>query len=174
MLISWTRFLNLVVLLGSASLSTLALADDFRLGFVNTDRIFREAQVAEQAHKRLEKEFAKREKEIAQLGEVLSKDSAALEKESLTLSQSALNAKKKRLVELEKEAQRKKREFEEDLNSRRNEELQQLLEKANKMIKLVAESEKYDIILQEAVYVNPKHDITDRVIKALNGAAANK
>ncbi len=174
MLISWTRLLNWVVLLGSAGMSTLALADDFRLGFVNTDRIFRESRVATQAHQRLEGEFAKREKDITRLGEELSKESAALEKEALTLSQSALNAKKKTLADREKELQRKSREFQEDLNSRRNEELQQLLEKANKMIKQIAEAEKYDIVLQEAVYVNPKHDMTDRVIKALNGVAAGK
>ncbi len=75
-------------------------------------------------------------------------------------------------MDQDREFQRKRREFQEDLNSRKNEELQQVLERANKVVKQVAEAEKYDMILQEAVYVNPKHDITDKVIKALNSGAA--
>ncbi len=174
MLISWTRLLNVAVLLGSAGVSTLVYAEDFRLGFVNTDRIFREAHAAKQAHKRLEEEFAKREKEIARLGDSLAKDASSLDKEGLTLSQSALHAKKKELADREKEVQRKSREFQEDLNSRRNEELQLVLERANKAIKQTAESEKYDLVLQEAVYVNPKYDITDKVIKVLNATTGVK
>jgi outer membrane protein len=75
------------------------------------------------------------------------------------------------LVDQDREFQRKRREFQEDLNARKNEELQQVLERANKVVKQVAETEKYDLILQEAVYVNPKHDITDKVIKVLNSVA---
>ena len=52
--------------------------------------------------------------------------------------------------------------------------LQQVLEKANKVIKQVAETEKYDAVLQEAVYINPKYDITDKVIKALNATTGAK
>jgi outer membrane protein len=74
-------------------------------------------------------------------------------------------------VDQDREFQRKRREFQEDLNARKNEELNQVLERANKVVKQVAEQEKYDIILQEAVYINPKHDITDKVIKALNAGA---
>jgi hypothetical protein len=76
-------------------------------------------------------------------------------------------------VDQDREFQRKRREFQEDLNARKNEELQQVLERANRVVKQVAEAEKYDLILQEAVYINPKHDITDKVIKALNAAASN-
>jgi len=42
------------------------------------------------------------------------------------------------------------------------------------VVKQVADSEKYDLILQEAVYVNPKHDITDKVIRALNASSAGR
>ena len=63
--------------------------------------------------------------------------------------------------------QRKQREYTEDLNLRRNQELAGLLERANKIIRQIAESEKYDLILQEAVYRSPRVDITERVLKAL-------
>jgi len=60
------------------------------------------------------------------------------------------------------------REFREDLNLRRNEELAALFERANKVIRGIAEAEKFDLILQEAVYRSPRIDITDKVLKALS------
>ena len=90
------------------------------------------------------------------------------EREAPTLSEGQRASRQKQLLDQDRDFQRKRREFQEDLNSRKNEELQQVLERANKVVKQVAEAEKYDLVLQEAVYVNPKHDITDKVIKALN------
>jgi len=92
------------------------------------------------------------------------------EREAPTLAESQRNARQKQLVDQDRDFQRKRREFQEDLNARKNEELQQVIERANKVVKTLAETEKYDLILQESVYVNPKHDITDKVIKALNAA----
>jgi outer membrane protein len=45
-------------------------------------------------------------------------------------------------------------------------------DRINKVVKQLAEQEKYDIIVDQAVYISPKHDITDKVIKALNAAPA--
>ena len=72
------------------------------------------------------------------------------------------------MVDQDREFQRKRREFQEDLNARKNEELQLIIDRANRAVKALAESEKFDLIVQEAVYINPRHDITDRVIKSLN------
>jgi outer membrane protein len=84
------------------------------------------------------------------------------------LSESQRAQRQKQLLDQDRDFQRKRREFQEDLNARKNEELQQVLERANRVVKQVAEAEKYDVVLQEAVYINPRHDITDKVIKALN------
>ncbi len=156
----------LAALFGLSALA--AQAEEFRIGFVNTDRIFREATSAKAAQTKLEQEFSRREKELVDLGNTLKNLSEKFEREAPTLSESQRNTRQKQLVEQDRDFQRKRREFQEDLNSRKNEELQQVLERANKVVKQVAESEKYDLVLQEAVYVNPKHDITDKVIKALN------
>jgi outer membrane protein len=147
-----------------------AQADDFKVGFVNTDRIFREANTAKAAQAKLEQEFAKREKELNDLGAALKSASDKFEREAPTLSESQRTQRQKALVDEDRDFQRKRREFQEDLNARKNEELQQVLDRANRVVKQVAESEKYDVILQEAVYINPKLDITDKVIKALNTA----
>ena len=158
----------LVALLGL--LAFAAQAQEFRVGFVNTDRIFREANTAKAAQAKLETEFARRENELNDIGTALKSLSDKFEREAPTLSEAQRAPRQKQLVDQDREFQRKRREFQEDLNARKNEELQQVLERANKVVKQVAEAEKYDVVLQEAVYINPKHDITDKVIRALNAA----
>lgn len=156
----------LACFLGVVSLA--AQTQEFRIGFVNTDRLLKEASSAKAAQAKLEQEFAKREKELVDLGNSLKIAGDKFEREAPTMTEAQRNARQKQLLDQDREFQRKRREFQEDLTSRKNEELQQVLERANKVVKQVAETEKYDVILQEAVYMNPKHDITDRVLKAMN------
>ena len=149
-----------------------AHAQDFKIGFVNTDRIFREASSAKAAQAKLEQEFSRREKELVDIGSTLKSNSEKFEREAPTLSESQRAARQKQLVDQDREFQRKRREFQEDLNTRKNEEQQLVIERANRAVKQVAETEKFDVVFQEAVYINPKHDITDKVIKALNAAVS--
>lgn len=158
----------LLLVLGVLALAGRAQAEDFRVGFVNTDRIFREANTAKASQAKLEQEFARREKELNELGTALKAASEKFERDAPTLAEGQRGTRQKALIDQDREFQRKRREFQEDLNSRKNEELQQVLERANRVVKQVAEQEKYDLILQEAVYINPKHDITEKVIRALN------
>ncbi len=153
-----------------AGFATVVTAADFKVGFVNTDRIFRESSAAKAAQTKLEQEFSKRERELESLGQQLKSASDKFEKDAPTLSESQRTSRQRELVEQDRDFQRKRREFQEDLGQRKNEELQAVLQRANRVIKQVAENEKYDLILQEAVYINPKHDITDRVIGNLNNA----
>ncbi len=165
-----TRLLAALVLSAMAFASQVQ-AQEFRVGFVNTDRIFKEAATAKAAQSKLEQEFSKREKELVDLGATIKTLADKLERDAPTLSEAQRNTRQKQLVDQDREFQRKRREFQEDLNSRKNEELQLVLERANKVVKQVAEAEKYDLVLQDAVYINPKHDITDKVIKALNAGS---
>ena len=149
---------------------TASQAQEFRVGFINTDRIFKEANTAQQAQKKLEQEFSKREKDLNDAGNALKSAVEKFERDASTLSESQRMARQKQLGEQDRDFQRKRREFQEELNARKNEEFQLVLEKANRVIRQVAETEKYDLVLQEAVYINPKHDITDKVLKAINSA----
>ena len=149
-----------------------AQAQEVRIGFVSTDRIFKEANTAKSAQLKLEQEFSKREKEIMDSGATLKTLADNFDREAPTLSTAQRTTRQKQLVEQDREFQRKRREFQEDLNARKNEELQQVIERANKVVKQVAEAEKYDLILQDAVYVNPRLDITDKVLKVLNSNGA--
>lgn len=145
-----------------------AAAQEFKIGIVNLDRIVREAAPAKAAQTKLEQEFGKREKELAELGNQIKAGSERLEREAPTLSESQRAARQKQLVDQDREFQRKRREFQEDLNNRKNEELQLIIDRANRAVKAMAEAEKFDLIIQEAVYINPKHDITDKVIRQIN------
>ncbi len=147
-----------------------AAAQEFKIGIVNLDRIVRESGPAKAAQTKLEQEFSRREKELADLGNQVKAASERLEREAPTLPETQRAARQKQLVDQDREFQRKRREFQEDLNNRKNEELQSLIERANRAVRALAEAEKYDLIVQEAVYINPKHDITDKVIRQLNGA----
>lgn len=163
-------FYNAVFTLTVALAGLTAHADEIRIGFINTDRIFKEANTAKQAQVKLEQEFSKRDKDLNDAGAALKTAVEKFEREAPTLSESQRLTRQKQLGEQDRDFQRKRREFQEELNARKNEEFQLVLERANRVIKQVAEAEKYDLVLQEAVYISPKHDITDKVLKVINSA----
>ncbi len=143
-------------------------AGDFRVGYVDTERILRESAPALKASQKIEKEFAGRDQDIKKLAGQVRELQDFLEKKGAALPDAERRNKERELSNLSAELQREQREFREDLNLRKNEELAVVLDRANKVIQSIAESEKYDLILQEAVYRNPKIDITDKVLKALS------
>lgn len=143
----------------------LACAEDFKVGVVDTERILRESVPAKKAERKIEKEFSGRDQEIKKLMKQTKELQTLLEKDDGKLSDADRRNKERELTAMNVNLQRMQREFREDLNLRKNEELAIVLEMTNKAIQAIAESEKYDLILQEAVYRNPKIDITDRVIK---------
>jgi len=158
-----------LTVLAAALLSVAAPAAlaESRLGFVNSDRVMREAAPAVRAQQRLEKEFEKRDQELQRLGKELQALQEDLERNGVTMAEADRRNKERSFNDLNRDFQRKQREFREDLNQRRNEELASVLDRANRAVKQIAEAEKYDVILQEAVYASPRIDITDKVIKAL-------
>jgi outer membrane protein len=154
-----------------AALVSGAYAQEARVAFISSQRITNESAPAKAATAKLEAEFSKRQKELADLQSTLKSFSEKFDRDAPTMTESQRAAKQKEFSEQNRDFLRKKREFDEDLNSRRNEELQQVYEKATKAIKQLAETEKYDLVVQDAVYFNPKIDITDKVIKVLNAGA---
>jgi outer membrane protein len=147
---------------------SLAQAQELKIGYVNSERVMREANLAKAAQTKLEGEFGKREKDLADLGARLKAAADKLEKDAPTLAEAERSRRQRELVEQDREFQRKRREFQEDLNQRKNEELASVLERANKVIKQIFDQEKYDLILQDAVHWSPRVDITKKVIDALN------
>ena len=145
-------------------------AQELKIGYVNSERILREANPAKAAQTKLETEFGKREKDLADAANRLKAASDKLEKDAPTLPEAERTRRQRDLVEQDRDFQRRRREFQEDLNQRKNEELAGVVERANKVIKQIFDAEKYDLILQDpVVFAGPRVDITDKVIKALNG-----
>jgi outer membrane protein len=145
-----------------------AQAAEYKIGFVNTERLFREAAPAKRAQQKLEKEFAARDAEIQKVSKQVRDLQAALEKDGSTMSETERRNKERDLANLSRDLQRSQREFREDLNLRRNEELASVQERANRVIQQIAEAEKFDLILQDpVVFASQKIDITEKVIKAL-------
>src|SRR3989338_8560882 len=165
-----TKFKQLAIslVLASACVAAPVLADT-KIGFVNTERLLREAPLSVSAQKKLEREFASRDQELQKLAKQARDLQAQLDKDGVTMSDSDRKNKERDLGNLNRDLQRQGREFREDLNLRRNEELGQIQERASKADQEIAGAEKFDLVVEQAVYVDPKNDITDRVMKALGG-----
>src|SRR5688572_16437507 len=154
----------------AAQVNAPAPSSSGKFGFVHTERVLRDSVPAVRAQKKIEAEFQKRDRELAGIADQLKRMQAELDRDAMTMSESQRRTKEREFGELNREFQRKQREFREDLNQRRNEELAQVVEQANRVIRLIAEQDKFDIIFQEMpAYVSPRIDITDKVIKALEG-----
>jgi outer membrane protein len=159
---------TLVVAAALGAAGTVAQAQELKIGYVNSERVMKEAVPAKAAQAKLEAEFSKREKDLTDLGARLKTAADKLEKDAPTLSETERSRRQRDLVEQDREFQRKRREFQEDLNTRKNEELAAVLERANKVIKQIFDQEKYDLIVQDAVHWSARVDITKKVIDALN------
>jgi outer membrane protein len=170
MITKYLKSLVAAAVLGAAAMS-IAQAQELKIGYVNSERVLREAAPAKAALARMEADFSKRDRELNDQGAKLKAAADKLEKDAPTLSEGERNRRQRELVEQDRDLQRKRREFQEDLNQRRNEETAGLVERANKVIKQIFDAEKYDLILQDVVFASPRVDITEKVIKALNAAA---
>lgn len=155
----------------SLALAAPAFSQELKIGYVNSERVLREATPAKAAQTKLEAEFSKREKELNDAATRLKAAGDKLEKDSPTLADSERSRRQRDLVEQDRDLQRKRREFQEDLNQRRNEELAAVVERANRAIKQIFDTEKYDVILQEVIFASGRVDITDKVIRILNAPA---
>ena len=144
-----------------------AVAVEYKIGFVNTERILREAAPAVRAQKKLEKEFSVREQELTKMAKQVRDLQTVLDRDGATMSETDRRNKERDLANLNRDFQRADRQFREDLNIRRNEETAGVQERAQRVIQQIADAEKIDLIVQEAVYISPRIDITDKVLKAL-------
>jgi len=152
----------------AAALLTGALAvqaQELKIGFVNLDRVLRDAAPAKAAQAKLESEFGRREKDLVDGEARLKSASDRFEKDAPTLGESERARRQRDLIEQDRDLQRKRREFQEDLNQRKNEELSSVLDRANRVVRQIFDQEKYDLIVQEAVFASARVDITDKVIR---------
>ena len=139
-----------------------------KIGVVNSERIFKESNMAKASQTKLQAEFAKREKELRDDAQKIKTAAEKIDKDAAVMPDADRVRKQRELADADRELQRKQREFTEDVNQRSFEERSKIAQKANQALKVVAEQRKLDLIVQEAAYVSPKIEVTDDVIKALN------
>ena len=148
--------------------ASVLMAQDLKIGYVNSERVLREANLAKAAQVKLEAEFGKRDKELKDLELRVRSTGEKLEKDAPMLSDAEKNRRQRDLIEQDRDLQRKRREWQEDLNQRKSEELSNVVERANRVIKQIFENDKFDLIVQDALHASNRVDITKRVIDALN------
>jgi len=158
------------LLVASSAVFAADEAKDFssRIGVVNSERIFKESNMAKASQAKLQAEFAKREKELRDDAQKIKTAAEKLDKDAAVMPDAERVRKQRELADADRELQRKQREFTDDVNQRSFEERSKIAQKANQALKVVAEQRKLDLIVQEAAYVSPKIEVTDDVIKALN------
>lgn len=146
----------------------------YKIGFVNTARVLKEAPQAQQVEERLKAEFGPRE---AQLKE---QRQAILALEEQLKSDGALDSTQRRKLEREirlKVSQLKflEQEFREDQNLRRNEEIRNLQQVISNVLKMQGDNGQFDLILTEGVsYVSDRIDITAETIEMLKQLSENE
>ena len=139
-----------------------------RVAVVNSEKVFSESNLAKAMQTRLQNEFTKRQNELRDSAQKIQAAAEKLDKDGAIMNEAERVRRQRELADQDRELQRKQREFTEDLNQRTFEERAKIAEKANLVLRQIAEQRKLDVIIQEAAFVNPKSDITDDVIKALN------
>lgn len=139
-----------------------------RIGFIYTERLMTESKLAKAADAKIEAEFSKRQKSIQDTISRFKALSDKFDSEASTLAEPERTKRARELIDLDKDVQRTQREFREDLIQRKSEERAAIASKAYKLLEQIAEQEKLDIILQESIWVSPRIDLTDKVLKLLD------
>jgi len=167
------RALVLAAAMGAVSVASVpavqAQTQATKIGFVSTERILRDSGPAKAAQAKIESEFKRRDDELQNMANNLRNQAQRFDKDAPVLSESERIKRQRELADLDSDLQRKRREFQEDFNRRRNEEFSSIVEKADAAIQKIAEQQGYDLIIQDAVTVSPRVDITDQVMQALGG-----
>jgi len=152
------------------TLSLNLVAAELKVGYVQVDKILKEAPQTAESGKKLEQEFSPRSLELDKMKNQISAIEATLENESITLTDTDRRNKQRQVSNLKIEFQRKQRELREDINIRKNEELSVLQDRINNAVKTVSEADGYDLVMYGGVaYASKKIDITDKVLKLLSG-----
>jgi outer membrane protein len=151
--------------------SIAAQAQALKIGYVDGQRIVREANSWKAAQLKLKTDFGKREKELQGLDLQLRAAAKKFDKDRPTLSEAEHARRAREVTDSKRELDRKKREFQEDLNQRRGEEQAALTNRVNRAIRQIGEREKYDLVLQNNVARHSRNvDITKKVIDVLNAS----
>ena len=162
-----------ILLIAILAYPTIVLAET-KIGFVNAARVLEKAPQADKARKLLEKEFAPRDKAIVAMQKKLKKLEETLSRDSAAMSESKQRKLERDVLSQKREIKRKKEEFREDLNIRRNESFEKLRKRVFEVIVVIAEQKKFDLIVSDGVvFASKRIDITKEVINQLKSEVSS-
>jgi outer membrane protein len=140
-----------------------------RIGFVNNEKILRDSPAGLKIATKLEKEFEKRRADLKTTADRIAELQRQIERAGVTMPESDRRVRERELGTLTRDFQRTQRELQEDYDLRANDELRSLAARADRIINRIATTEGFDLIVQKeaVVFVSPRIDLTDRVIKEL-------
>ncbi|HEY3178410.1 MAG TPA: OmpH family outer membrane protein [Casimicrobiaceae bacterium] len=157
----------LIVLVGLGS--AICVADEYKIGVINTERILREAAPAKEAARKIEQEFQSRDAALTKQEQELRDLVSRAERDAMTTAEGERNARQRDIELRGREIERQRRQLAEDLKTRQFDEMTRIKERLDAVLTKLAKDQGYDLILQDGVYVGRSVDITDAVIKAFEG-----
>ncbi|RJG21596.1 OmpH family outer membrane protein [Massilia cavernae] len=163
-----SKHLLLLALVAAPAVHAQAQLAGSRVAYVATERLMTESKLAKAADAKIESEFSKRDKSINEQISNVRAMTEKFEQDAPKLSDIDRTRRTRELIDMEKDVQRKQREFREDLMQRKNEERANIAQKAFKIIEGIAAQENLDVVLYEAGWHNPRIDITDKILKQLD------
>lgn len=161
----------LIAAAGAALLCGSVSAADFKVGVVSPARILSESAPAVAAQNKLKSYFKTREEELNRDIRDFRSRAQKFEKDSPVMTDTERMKQRNSLAESERDIARRQRALVEERNQRANEESQIILQRANRIIQDIAKKQKFDLILQDAIWASPRADITEQVMKELNKPA---
>ncbi len=144
-----------------------AQAQTLKIGYVNAPKLIDKAPQKAAALKKLEAEFGPRDKELRAIRDDIKRMETTLGKNSLIMADSDRLQKENKIRAMQRKLRRMNQEFKDDFNLRKNEELAKLQKTITAAIVKISTEEKYDLVLQNVVYINPELDITQKVLDKL-------
>ncbi|MBI4193441.1 MAG: OmpH family outer membrane protein [Betaproteobacteria bacterium] len=159
---------RLMVLLLLAAATLPAFAQQVKIGYINPQRIEREAKRPQRDAENLKKEFAAREQQVRDTHEKVLALQSELEKIAPSTPSTDVDRKRREFARLAQQFEQTRRTFAEDLDRRRWEERQRFTRDVQAIVQKLAVAQKFDLVIEQAVHASRAIDITDQVIKALD------
>lgn len=164
------RISSLIVALVFSLGAISSFAAEAKIGVVDLQKIMQTSSQMKGIQQKLEKEFKPRRDKLVAMEEGLKKDMEKFKRESSVMSQTQKKEMERKIVSAQQTFEREGQQYQQELSTAHNDAMEELYGKIRKAISKVAETEKFDLILQKdaAPFSVSKLDVTDLVIKQID------
>lgn len=167
---------SIIALAATAALATSFVQaqaqTDLKIGVVSYNRLLQDSPQAKRTMEALKMEFAPKQQDLVKLNASLKAKADALEKNRATMTGDQVSKAEKDLRDGQREFSQKQTDFQEDANTRQNEEMSKLEAVLVKEVQTYAQAQKFDLVLASngILYSNSTLDITANVLAVLKAS----